>query len=118
MLYSTILALTKVSILLTYLRIFPDRRFQYLVIGCICFIALNGLAFDLSIILQCLPIQAIWTLEPAKCIDLQLLAVILAAFTILEDVVVVCLPMFELRKLKMSPRRKLGVMFMFCLGSL
>lgn len=60
-LYLTALPLIKISILLTYLRVFTSKKFK---IGVYIVIGLNlayGIAFLLVSIFQCLPIHCAWT---------------------------------------------------------
>jgi hypothetical protein len=72
--------------------------------------------------LQCIPISLAWTRwdgeHHGRCIDLNADAWTSAAFNILLDLVVIALPMRELKNLAMSHRRKFGVMLMFLGGLL
>ncbi|ORX93766.1 hypothetical protein BCR34DRAFT_608475 [Clohesyomyces aquaticus] len=98
--YLSSIALTKISILLFYLRIFPERRFLTA--------------------LQCLPVHLAWERwdgeHTGKCINLNAEGWTSAAFNIIFDLVVICLPMREMSKLAMSRRKKAGIMLMFLGG--
>ncbi|KAH6629844.1 hypothetical protein C7974DRAFT_359898 [Boeremia exigua] len=120
LLYLASVALTKISILLFYLRIFPQKSLRkkiYFTIGlCIAYI----IAFVIATALQCLPIRFAWERwdgeHHGKCIDLNADAWCSAAGNIVLDLIVILLPMKQLMKLKMDRWRKFGVMLMFLGG--
>ncbi|KAF2186281.1 hypothetical protein K469DRAFT_631075 [Zopfia rhizophila CBS 207.26] len=115
--YLSSIALTKISILLFYLRIFPNRIFRrwvYLTIG-LCSVYI--LSFIPATIFQCLPIHIAWERwdgeHHGKCINLNAEGWTSAVFNIILDLIVICLPLRELSKLAMSWLRKAGIMLMF-----
>ncbi|KAF2732466.1 hypothetical protein EJ04DRAFT_565929 [Polyplosphaeria fusca] len=118
--YLSAIALTKISILLFYLRIFPNRDFRRAVYLTITLCALYILAFIPVTIFQCLPIHLAWERwdgeHHGKCINVNAEGWTSAAFNIIFDLVVICLPLRELSKLAMSRRRKVGIMLMFVGG--
>lgn len=122
LLYLASVALTKISILLFYLRIFPQkslRKIIYFTIGlCIAYMV----AFVLATALQCIPVRIAWEHwdgeHHGKCIDLNADAWCSAAGNIILDLIVILLPMRELKDLKMNRWRKFGVMLMFLGGLL
>ncbi|KAJ4364311.1 hypothetical protein N0V95_000823 [Ascochyta clinopodiicola] len=120
LLYLASIALTKIAVLLFYLRIFPHqglRRMIYItIVVCVMYI----IAFVTATALQCLPIRFAWERwdgeHHGKCINLNADAWVSAGVNIILDLVVIILPMRELSKLAMSRRRKFGVMLMFLGG--
>ena len=73
----------------------------------------------MALTLQCIPVNAVWDLSvQGKCIDSSAIVFVGAGLSILEDVVIVLLPVPELKGLALSFRKRLAVMFMFALGSL
>jgi fatty-acid desaturase len=122
LLYLASVALTKISILLFYLRIFPQkslRKIIYFTIGlCIAYM----IAFVLATALQCIPVRIAWEHwdgeHHGKCIDLNADAWCSAASNIILDLIVILLPMRVLKDLKMNRWRKFGVMLMFLGGLL
>lgn len=120
--YLTAIALTKISILLFYLRIFPNRDFRRWTYGAIVLCALYILGFVPATIFQCLPVSNAWKRwdgeHPGKCIDLHAEAWTAAALNIVLDLIVIFIPLRELSQLKMSPRRKAGILVMFMGGGL
>jgi hypothetical protein len=122
--YIAAIAMTKISILLFYLRIFPDRKFRLWVHITLAFCVLYILGFVPALIAQCIPISLSWDRwegeheDRGKCIDLNAMGWTAAAFNIVLDAVVIILPLHEMSKLKMSRRRKAGIVLMFVGGAL
>ena len=79
----------------------------------------SGLAFSTVIALQCIPVNAVWNLSvKGKCINSNAVVFVGAGFSIFEDVVIILLPVPELKVLHLTLRKRLAVIFMFALGSL
>jgi hypothetical protein len=119
-LYLTSIALTKISILLFYLRIFPNPNFRRLVWIAIAYCVGYILGTVIALVFQCKPLNLAWTRwdneHPGKCFNLNLLGWMTAALNIVGDLLVICLPLHELSKLAMGRRKKAGVMLMFLGG--
>lgn len=120
--YLSILPLTKISILLFYLRIFPQKSFR---IAVYIVIALNVgylIAFVVISVFQCRPIDAAWLRwdqeHPSKCNNINAQGWASAAINICLDILTMILPLPELRKLSMSFQKKAQLMVMFSLGIL
>jgi hypothetical protein len=122
LLYLTAIALTKISVLLFYLRLFPHRRLRQAIYGTIVACILYIIGFVVATALQCLPIHIAWDHwdgeHHGKCLNLNALAWASAGVNIILDLVVIILPMRELKNLVISRRRKFGVMLMFLGGGL
>jgi len=122
MFYLSAIALTKVSILLFYLRIFPNPVFRRLVYVALAYCIGYILGTVIALVFQCNPISLAWDRwdgeHPGKCFNLNLLGWMSAALNIVGDLIVICLPLHELSKLAMSRRKKAGVMLMFLGGGL
>lgn len=72
-------------------------------------------------IFQCVPISYNWegwkgNFGPHQCIDLNALALTSAGFSIVQDVVILVLPLPTLLTLQLSWRTKAGIIFMLSLG--
>jgi hypothetical protein len=122
LLYLAAVGLTKISILLFYLRIFPDwklRRAIYAMIG-IC--GLYSVVFVTVTALQCIPVSMAWKKwdgeHHGKCLDLNADGWASASLNIILDLIVIALPMKQLTGLNMGWQRKLGVIVMFLGGGL
>lgn len=120
--YLCVLSLTKISILFFYLRIFPHRDFKCVVWALISANICYLLAFELSAIFQCSPVSAAWRRwdgeHPSKCNDINLLGWLSAICNIVLDLCILILPMPELHKLSMSPKKKFNIILMFSVGFL
>ncbi|CRK21462.1 hypothetical protein BN1723_012405 [Verticillium longisporum] len=120
-LYMLCLALPKIAILTFFLRIFPSqgfRRATYLVIG---LIGLSTTITTFLQIFQCTPIRFNWEgwkgqFGQHHCMNLNALAFACAGLSILQDLIVLVLPLPQLLRLNVSRRTKAGVIFMFSLG--
>lgn len=119
--YLAIIALTKISILFFYLRIFPNRGFHAVAYAIMAWVSASGMIFLLMQIFQCIPLSYSWegwkgTYGPHKCVDVNTLAFTAAGFSIAQDVVILILPLPLLARLQVSRRSKIEVMVMFSLG--
>ncbi|KAK4228918.1 hypothetical protein QBC38DRAFT_360661, partial [Podospora fimiseda] len=125
--YITILALTKISILVFYLRIFPNKTFRLITYAVIFWVCLSSFIFVFCQIFQCLPVNHIWELgwvkggqfgpgHPFFCLDINTLTYTIAAFSIAQDIFILLMPLPLLVKLNVSKRSKAGIIFMFSLG--
>ncbi|CRK34036.1 hypothetical protein BN1723_014807, partial [Verticillium longisporum] len=121
-LYMLCLALPKIAILTFFLRIFPSqgfRRATYLVTG---LIGLSTTITTFLQIFQCTPIRFSWEgwkgqFGQLHCMNRNALAFACAGLSILQDLIVLVLPLSQLLRLKVSWRTKAGVIFMFSLGN-
>ncbi|KAF2634256.1 hypothetical protein P280DRAFT_485620 [Massarina eburnea CBS 473.64] len=120
MFYLSSLALTKCSILLFYLRIFPNQNFRRIVYATLAVCALYIPGFVIATIVQCMPIRYAWEHwdgeHNGKCFNVNMEGWMSAAINIVLDIIVICMPLRELSKLAMSRRRKAGIMLMFLGG--
>ena len=115
-----VLAVTtiRVAVILLYIHIFPSRRFRLICVGVI---GLNFFFLVSTILAECLicrPISSHWDLAMvgASCGNEQALALYTASLNLLQDVVVVFLPMPVLWSLQLAPHKEFGVTLMFGVG--
>lgn len=114
------MTLIKFSILTFYLSVFPARPFRLQCYGVIVFVLVSTVAFVFATVFQCRPVSFAWNKEIAggKCIDFNAVTWANAAFNIAQDVLIVALPISEVRKLQLDPKKKMGLYMMFGLGGL
>jgi hypothetical protein len=118
--------LTKISIVLLYLRIFPKEistRFSYVSYAVIAGLLAYLTAFIVVFLTECQPISYFWTQwdgeHEGHCANVQLAAYINGGINIFFDLVVFFLPMPKLLKLQVQDtRRKVGVILTFLVGLL
>ncbi|MCJ1372829.1 hypothetical protein MMC20_004054 [Loxospora ochrophaea] len=115
--YNLSLTLTKVSILLQYLRVFPTdgiRRASW--IG-LAFISIYGLWSFFGAVFMCWPINFFWDKAVhGRCLNEMAFWFSNAGLNILSDIFVLVLPMPVLNSLKLPTRQKIGLMLVFAVG--
>jgi hypothetical protein len=117
--YKLTLNLTKLSILLLYLRIFPNPGFRVCVK--LVFVAISAYAFStiVATILQCNPIARNWDrTRNGSCIDLVAFWYANAIANIASDVVIVALPTRLVWRLQLPRAQKWGLYVILSLGLL
>ena len=122
MLYVLVQIFSKVAILILYSRLIPRfiKYFQYAVRFMIGFMFFHGGVFFLLVTFQCLPIRSIWDKTIAgHCLPV---AVVIgftgAGLSIIEDFIILFLPIRELWKLQMDSKKKFGLALLLGVGSL
>ena len=118
-LYKFTINLTKTSICLLYLRIFPNLRFRRLVYVLLTFVVLYAFASIIATIAQCTPLERAWDHSvKGSCINLTAFWYANAAANILGDCLILGLPMPVIKSLKLPRRQRVGLILVFALGGL
>lgn len=118
--YVFVQILSKVSILLFFLRIFVTQKWirlgSYLLLT---FLAMKGVIFLFIIIFQCTPIVSTWDRSvPGHCVNTRVLTYLAGALSIFEDFLTLCLPIPCLSALNIGRGKKATAILMFSIGSL
>jgi hypothetical protein len=81
----------------------------------ICTVVLSSIA-----IFACQPISFFWDsdIKGGKCLDIKAAAYAASATSIVQDLIIVALPLPVLAKLQLSTRKKIEIGFMLALGSM
>ncbi|KAJ5658259.1 uncharacterized protein N7484_001908 [Penicillium longicatenatum] len=115
-------ALTQLSFLAFYLRIFPIPRFQLI---CYCLMGLSicfGISNTFVMIFQCTPVPYFWSGWTGEfegtCININGYSWYKAAVQIAMDLGIITLPIWPLLHTAMSTKRKVQITLMFCTGFL
>jgi hypothetical protein len=118
--YIITISLTKVSILTFYLKVFTARTFRNQCWATMVFCVTSSIAFTLVTIFQCQPVSYAWdkTIREGKCVNFNRGAWANGAINILQDILIVALPIQEVRKLQLERKKKIGLYIMFGLGGL
>ncbi|KAH8784505.1 hypothetical protein F5882DRAFT_497558 [Hyaloscypha sp. PMI_1271] len=119
--YVISITLTKISVLFLYLRLFEHSpSFRYTAYGTIFFIALITVVLSSLTIFACEPVSFFWNrdIRGGRCLDIKAVAYAISAVGIVQDLVIVALPLPVLVKLQMSTRKKIGIGFMLILGGM
>jgi hypothetical protein len=118
-LYTWIKLTAKISIILLYMRVFTGKRFRWSCYACLSYCGMSLTAFTFALAFQCNPVQSVWNrFISGQCIDVNIVGYVGAVLSIVEDVVLMVLPIPELRKLQISGRKRIAVSLMFILASL
>ncbi|KAJ4990484.1 cytidine and deoxycytidylate deaminase zinc-binding region [Stagonosporopsis vannaccii] len=117
-LYVVTLGLVKVSLIAFYLHVFHDRRFRivcWIVLG---YIILSSVIIQFLTIFSCTPIQSFWDRDiKGTCLDVGAIGFANSANAILQDLMILIMPMPSLYRLQMKRWRKIAVAFMFAVGA-
>ncbi|KAK5130762.1 hypothetical protein LTR08_001707 [Meristemomyces frigidus] len=118
--YLIALALIKISLIMTYLRIFPNKQFRTLAYVLIAAFTAYMIAYVVVTIVQCTPIPYAWTQWDGEhagvCRHINAQVWCAAALNIIMDLIVVVMPMPLLWQMHMNTRKKLLIMLMFGMG--
>ena len=136
-LYCSLTSLTKISILLLYLRIFTTKAFKWQCWTLITITGLYGAAAVVATGLLCDPIDGVWKRwdgeHPAKCVNINALTFAVAGINMALDILIIVLPLYQVNirihktrqlyadslklwNLQMHTRKKLAVGSMFMVG--
>jgi hypothetical protein len=108
----------KVSLVFFYLEIFTTRQFRVAAYIVLTYIVVNSLVIFFLTIFSCTPISGFWNRDvKAKCLDVQALAYANSGSAILQDLILLILPMVFIRNLQMKRYRKIAVGLMFAFGT-
>lgn len=118
-LYKFTINLTKTSICLLYLRIFPSIKFRRTVYVVLAYVLLYAFASIIATIVQCVPLARIWDHNVnGSCINLTAFWYANAAANIFGDFLILGLPMPVIRSLHLPQRQRCGLILVFALGGL
>ncbi|KXS98386.1 hypothetical protein AC578_4644 [Pseudocercospora eumusae] len=126
--YVVEIALVKISILLLYLRMWPESRGRsslWFRRSCYILMVLLGFFTFICLVvlgLQCQPISFSWTRwdgqHEGTCINLNALIFATAALNIFFDIMTILLPVPKLWSLSIPTRKKIAVVLTFTIGLL
>ncbi|KAL4808400.1 CFEM domain-containing protein [Aspergillus unguis] len=119
-LYCICIALVKVSMLILYLRLFPNKRLRIAVYATMVATALWGIIAFFVLLFSCKPISYYWNEwdgeHKGTCLSHNNILLAHSTINIVLDVIIVCLPMPVLLKLQMPIGKRLGIISMFAVG--
>ncbi|KAL9007899.1 MAG: hypothetical protein Q9173_006919 [Seirophora scorigena] len=115
--YICSLAFTKLSILLLYRRVFPNRGFHALLWAVGLFVVAFTIANVCTVIFGCKPIAGGFNpFIKAKCIDHDIVILVVASMTTATDFIILLLPLPLVWQLRLPIARRLQLTFIFLLG--
>jgi hypothetical protein len=120
--YWPISALTKMSFLFFYLRIFPRKQLRKYVFAAMVLTFCYWAGFQFGNIFYCSPISMVWNAwdmeHKGRCLDINTFMVAASAVNIAIDLIIIVIPIPELLNLSMNWRKKIGVLAVFLVGLL
>ena len=118
--YAPSIALTKLSILFFYARVFPLREFIRYLYAVGALVICWWIAFQGVTTFECSPIHFLWTETPSTghCIDFLKSFIAMAIPNIATDLVLLALPLPQIWKINLPLTQKLGLIVIFSLGGL
>ncbi|KAK7955862.1 uncharacterized protein PG986_005084 [Apiospora aurea] len=124
--YVPAIGLTKICLLLFFLRVFPARRFRHACHGTVAFVVAFVVAFSIATftvtIFSCAPVRYFyvgWAGDTAgTCIDINAFWFSQATINIVTDLWVMALPIPQIFKLGLERKKKIFLCMMFCVGLL
>ncbi|KAK3987647.1 integral membrane protein [Cladorrhinum sp. PSN332] len=115
--YKLSINMTKTSILILYLRIFPSKWFRVTCYVLISLILLYMMGTTASSIWQCSPLPRAWDKSiPGTCISITANWYANAGFSIATDVIILALPMHPIYTSQLPKSQKVALMVVFALG--
>ncbi|CRL22842.1 unnamed protein product [Penicillium camemberti] len=116
--YKLTMNMTKMSILMLYLRIFIQRWFRITCYVLLVIITSYMVGAFFASVFQCTPVARAWNKTiPGSCIDITTNWYANAGFSIATDIIILTLPMYPLYKSKIILKRKIALMIVFALGA-
>ncbi|CAI7668224.1 unnamed protein product [Penicillium crustosum] len=116
--YKLTMNMTKMSILMLYLRIFIQRWFRITCYVLLVIITSYMVAAFFASVFQCTPVARAWNKAiPGSCINITTNWYANAGFSIATDIIILTLPMYPLYKSKIILKRKIALMIVFALGA-
>ncbi|GJC81687.1 satratoxin biosynthesis SC1 cluster protein 4 [Colletotrichum liriopes] len=117
--YVFVLLFAKLSLVVFYLRIFTVPKFRIAAYSLIGFLVVGQVVIGFLTIFSCHPIELFWNrdLHTGGCLDVNQLAYANSALAIIQDLIILALPIAMLPGLQMNRNKKISVAMVFLLGS-
>ncbi|OCK81255.1 hypothetical protein K432DRAFT_450572 [Lepidopterella palustris CBS 459.81] len=112
--------LPKLSLCITYLRLFPSQRNKIFCYCGITFVSCWCITSTFESMFQCIPIKSAWdpTVTDPRCINLFAAIIALAAFNSFSDFLIYLWPARMIWRIQLPMQQRIGLIFTFCFGSL
>ncbi|TGO27199.1 hypothetical protein BPAE_0046g00620 [Botrytis paeoniae] len=117
LLYKIASCFTKISVCLFYLRIFPSKNFRIATFVTIGIVIIYSIAAVSATIWSCNPIEKSWNKAlSGSCIQIGKVWYSTSVMAIVTDLIIIFLPIYQIRRLQLPLSQKLGLVLMFSLG--
>lgn len=119
MTYCTSVSFAKLSILVFYLRLSPERKFRIGVYALIGLTATYTVTYIVVILLVCRPVELNWDLSvEGECFSRMAPMMTLSVANIVIDFAILLIPVHVVVPLQMPRRQKVSLIFLFATGGL
>ncbi|KAF2152879.1 hypothetical protein K461DRAFT_254809 [Myriangium duriaei CBS 260.36] len=117
--YNLTLFFTKVAVIAQYLRFFTQPTFRKVTYAVLAFTVTVSLYAVITSIILCIPVQSFWdfSVKQKFCMPHAVSWYSIAALNVLNDIMIIILPMPILKGLNMPFRQRIALMLVFALGS-
>ncbi|OCK94201.1 uncharacterized protein K441DRAFT_637026 [Cenococcum geophilum 1.58] len=117
--YACAISFTKLSIVVSYVRILPNRSLRLVMYATGVVVGLLWLCSVFATIFQCSPVKAAWdfTITNRRCYPYVHYLYASAAITIATDVMLCTIPLPYFWRLQLPRRQKLVICFLFLVGA-
>lgn len=115
--YTITMALTKSSILVSFLRLIPFGPMRWATYGTLVVVVLWGISLSFATIFSCHPVQGYWTFTNTDhCTDEGIRLLVISVVNIVTDLVVIGIPMGAFWRLQIPIRQKIILFALLSLG--
>lgn len=116
--YCVTLALTKISILLLCIRLFPTRKMFTAATSLACISTAWAVATIFLIVFQCNPVARAWNYDlPGSCMNRRTSLIANAIPNIITDIAILLVPVVAVWRIRASTVERLSLIGLFTLGS-
>lgn len=118
--YVPCLGFAKLSLLLLYRRLAPQKWFHICIYIIMFIVAGYSFAIIFALVFTCNPIEKNWdaSILEGSCINRSAIYVMTAVVNIVTDVMIILVPVPIIIKVQMPRIQRFGVMCMFAVGSM
>ena len=117
--YTITMALTKISILVSFLRLIPLGPARWATWGTLIIVALWGISLSFATVFSCHPVHGYWTdTNNDRCNNESIRLLVISIINILTDLVVIIIPMGAFWRLRIPKRQKIILYLLLNLGLL
>ncbi|PBP27865.1 integral membrane protein [Diplocarpon rosae] len=116
--YSMAISFTKLSIIASYLRLFPGKKFRRLLYTIGAGVMLQGVISVVVIVFECEPASSSWDWDVPrrKCIDIQLFFYVSSGINVASDFALWVAPLGHFWKSKMPRKQKIELTLLYAVG--
>jgi hypothetical protein len=115
--YDFALVFVKLGILAFYWRVFVQPFFRSMVLAVAAFVTAWGIGITVTLLVACRPIAAYWDVKiHGECLNLVTFTYFTNISNLCTDVIIFLMPVPMIWNLQLPTRRKLLLMFIFCIG--